>query len=70
MANSKNNLFNNPDLAVSLLVPNLESEGVAYKYLKTLAREFPLKLGQLSFHTELSGRTVLKMRCKLDASRQ
>jgi len=43
MPNSQNNLFTNPDLAVSLLVPNLESEGVAYKYLKTLAREFVLK---------------------------
>jgi len=43
MANSQNNLFNNPDLAVSLLVPNLQTEGVAYKYLKSLAREFVLK---------------------------
>ncbi len=43
MVNSQDNLFNNPDLAVSLLVPNLQDEGVAYKYLKTLAREFVLK---------------------------
>jgi len=43
MADSKNNLFNNPDLVVSLLVPNLQTEGVAYKYLKTTAREFAVK---------------------------
>jgi predicted DNA-binding protein (UPF0278 family) len=45
MVDSKGSLFSNPDLAVSLLVPNLESEGVSYKYLKTLAREFVLKSG-------------------------
>lgn len=39
----KNNLFSNPDLAVSLLVPNTPNENVAYKYLKTLAKEFVLK---------------------------
>jgi hypothetical protein len=36
----KDNLFKNPDLAVSLLVPDQPNEGVAYKYLKTLAKEF------------------------------
>ena len=40
---NKNNLFKNPDLAVSLLVPDQPNEGVAYKYLKTLAKEFIVK---------------------------
>jgi len=39
----KNNLFSNPDLAVSLLVPDESNETVAQKYLKNLAREFVLK---------------------------
>jgi hypothetical protein len=39
----KNNLFNNPDLAVSLLIPNMQNETVSYKYMKTLAREFIVK---------------------------
>jgi hypothetical protein len=43
MVKPQDNLFDNPDLVVSLLVPNLETEGVSYKYLKTLAREFAMK---------------------------
>jgi hypothetical protein len=43
MPDSKNNLFSNPDMVVSLLLPNLQSEGATYKYLKTLAREFVVK---------------------------
>lgn len=39
----KNSLFKNPDLATSLLVPDQPNEGVQYKYLKTLAREFVVK---------------------------
>jgi hypothetical protein len=35
------NLFReNPEMVVSLLVPSLPSETVAYKYLKDLARDF------------------------------
>jgi hypothetical protein len=40
---SSGNLFSNPDAVVSLLVPNLPSESVSYKYLKDLAREFVKK---------------------------
>jgi hypothetical protein len=43
VSSSKNNLFSNPDLAVSLLVPGTPNESVSYKYLKTLAREFVVK---------------------------
>lgn len=43
MVNPQDNLFNHPDMVVSLLFPNLESEGVAYKYLKSLAREHVTK---------------------------
>jgi len=39
----KNSLFKNPDLAVSLLVPDQPNESVSYKYLKTTAKEFVLK---------------------------
>ena len=39
----KNSLFKNPDLAVSLLVPDQPNEGAQYKYLKSLAREFVVK---------------------------
>ena len=37
---SNNNLFNNPDMVVSLLVPNTPNESVSYKYLKEQARDF------------------------------
>jgi hypothetical protein len=40
MAGSPGNLFSNPDMVVSLLVPTLPSETVAYKYLKEMARDF------------------------------
>jgi hypothetical protein len=43
MVDSKDNLFSHPDQVVSLLFPNLQSEGVSYKYLKELAREFVVK---------------------------
>jgi hypothetical protein len=43
MVDSKDKLFSHPDQVVSLLLPNLASEGVSYKYLKELAREFVLK---------------------------
>ena len=43
MVSPQDNLFNHPDMVVSLLVPNLESEGVAYKYTKDLAREYVMK---------------------------
>jgi len=43
MANSKDNLFSHPDQVVLLLLPNLQSENVSYKYQKELAREFVLK---------------------------
>jgi hypothetical protein len=39
----KSSLFKNPDLAVSLLVPDQPNENVSYKYLKTLAKEFVAK---------------------------
>jgi len=43
MVNSRDSLFDKPDMVVSLLFPNMQNEGVAYKYLKTLAREFVSK---------------------------
>jgi hypothetical protein len=33
-------LFSNPDMVVSLLVPNMQNESVSYKYLKEQARDF------------------------------
>jgi len=39
----QDNLFNNPDMVVSLLVPNMQNESVAYKYLKELAKGFAVK---------------------------
>ena len=38
-----NNLFNDPNTVVSLLVPNLQNESVAYKYLKDLCKDFAVK---------------------------
>ncbi|MDG6904192.1 MAG: hypothetical protein JRN20_00230 [Nitrososphaerota archaeon] len=40
---SKDNLFSNPDVVVSLLVPNIQNESVAYKYLKEQCRGFATK---------------------------
>jgi hypothetical protein len=37
------NLFSNPDMVVSLLVPNMQNESVSYKYLKEQAKEFVRK---------------------------
>jgi hypothetical protein len=43
MVNSQDNLFTHPDMVVSLLFPNLETEAVSYKYMKSLAKEFVVK---------------------------
>jgi hypothetical protein len=37
------NLFSNPEMVVSLLVPNMPNESVSYKYLKETARDFAKK---------------------------
>lgn len=34
------NLFSNPNMVVSLLVPDTPNESVSYKYLKEQARDF------------------------------
>jgi hypothetical protein len=41
----QDNLFSHPDMVVSLLVPPIQSEGVAGKYRKDLCREFVIKSG-------------------------
>lgn len=41
----QDNLFSHPDMVVSLLVPPAQPEGVQYKYLKDLCREFAVKSG-------------------------
>jgi hypothetical protein len=43
MTSSRDNLFSNPDMVVSLLVPNMQNETVTYKYMKDLAREYAKK---------------------------
>jgi len=43
MGNPQDNLFSHPDMVVSLLVPPMQSEGVSYRYLKDLCREFVVK---------------------------
>lgn len=40
---SKDNLFSNPDMVVSLLVPNIQNESVAHKYLQELCKTFAMK---------------------------
>ena len=37
------NLFNDPEMVVSLLVPNVPNESVAHKYLKDLCKSFAVK---------------------------
>ena len=37
------NLFNNPEMVVSLLVPDMQNESVSYKYLKEQCKSFALK---------------------------
>ena len=44
-SNPQDNLFSHPDMVVSLLVPDIQNEGVSYKYLKQLAREYAVKSG-------------------------
>lgn len=38
-----NNLFNDPNTVVSLLVPDVQNESVAYKYLRDLCKGFAVK---------------------------
>ena len=40
---SKDNLFSNPDMVVALLVPSMQNESVAYKFLKELCKSFAIK---------------------------
>ena len=37
------NLFSNPNMVVSLLVPDMQNENVSYKYLKEQAKDFALR---------------------------
>ena len=75
MVASRDNLFNNPDMVVSLLVPTLPSESVSYKYLKEMAREFakkssnPAELAQL-VNGELARETSRTRREALSQLRQ
>jgi hypothetical protein len=43
MSSPKDSLFAKPDMVVSLLLPDLPSESVSYKYQKSIAREFVVK---------------------------
>jgi hypothetical protein len=37
------NLFSNPDMVVSMLVPKVQNESVSYQYKRELARDFAKK---------------------------
>jgi hypothetical protein len=72
---ASDNLFSQPDMVVSLLVPTLPSETVAYKYLKEMARDFakrstsPAEFAQL-VNGELARETSRTRRDALSQLRQ
>jgi hypothetical protein len=72
---ASDNLFSKPDMVVSLLVPTLPSETVAYKYLKEMARDFakrstsPAEFAQL-VNGELARETSRTRRDALSQLRQ
>ena len=72
---ASDNLFSQPDMVVSLLVPNLPSETVGYKYLKEMARDFakrstsPAEFAQL-VNGELARETSRTRRDTLSQLRQ
>lgn len=43
MPQDSGNLFSNPEMVVSLLVPSMKEESVPYKYLKELCKGFATK---------------------------
>jgi hypothetical protein len=72
---ASDNLFSKPDMVVSLLVPTLPTETVAYKYLKEMARDFakrstsPAEFAQL-VNGELARETSRTRRDALSQLRQ
>ena len=46
-------LFSNPDMVVSMLVPNMSNESVSYKYKRELARDLAKKCSTPAEFVEL-----------------